>query len=262
MSDHIQPIADGFWNIRGSFKIAGLLDICTHASLVRLHSGKYVLLDAYTLDDKLLGEVQALTNGGRDIEALINLHPFHTVHVKRAHAQFPEAKLYGTERHVAKAADLPWQPERTDSAAFAALYADDFEFWIPDGVDFISADENVHFSSVLALHPATRTLHVDDTLMFTKIPLLSGVRFHPTLAKALKPEAGAADAFRQWAHRLADRCDDIDHLCAAHTRCFHVEEGDAPMSHRVRHALQQCEKVLKAHERTFGGTRAAPSPPA
>ena len=33
------------------------------------------------------------------------------------------------------------------------------------GVDFISDREVIHFSSVLALHRNSNTLHVDDTLM-------------------------------------------------------------------------------------------------
>jgi hypothetical protein len=53
MSEQIIKIADDFWNIRGEFKIGGIVNIGTHASLVRCASGKFVLLDAYTLNSAL-----------------------------------------------------------------------------------------------------------------------------------------------------------------------------------------------------------------
>ena len=69
------------------------------------------------------------------------------------------------------------------------MFEENFEFSIPRGVDFISANENVHFSSVLALHRASRTIHVDDTLMYVRLPLpmrVLGFRdllsFHPTIS--------------------------------------------------------------------------------
>ena len=46
LPSNVIEVAEGFWNIRGSFKIAGLYDLGTHASLVRRASGKLVLLDA------------------------------------------------------------------------------------------------------------------------------------------------------------------------------------------------------------------------
>jgi hypothetical protein len=64
MSEKIVKIADDFWNIRGEFKIGGLLNIGTQASLLRCASGKYVLLDAYTLNASLKVEVDALTSNG------------------------------------------------------------------------------------------------------------------------------------------------------------------------------------------------------
>jgi hypothetical protein len=42
-------------------------------------------------------------------------------------------------------------------------------------VDFISDNENHNFSSVLAYHLASKTLHVDDTLILLRLPGLRGV---------------------------------------------------------------------------------------
>ena len=91
MHTSILHVADGFWNIRGSFMIAGLLDVGTHLSLVRRRSGKFVFLDSYTLSDPVKRDLDAITNGGEDVEAILNVHPFHTVHVKAMHALYPNA---------------------------------------------------------------------------------------------------------------------------------------------------------------------------
>ncbi|NNC55581.1 MAG: hypothetical protein HKO07_07665, partial [Pseudomonadales bacterium] len=144
-------VADNFWNIRGSFKVGGVLDIGTQCSLVRLANGRFVFLDAYTLSDEVAAEVASLTDNGASIDAIINLHPFHTLHVAAMHERYPNAQLYGTRRHIERLPELPWQPELCESAELRAHFAEDFDFSIPAGVDFISANPNLHFSSVLAM---------------------------------------------------------------------------------------------------------------
>jgi hypothetical protein len=52
--------------------------------------------------------------------------------------------------------DLPWEKTRTEQIRLHEMFEENFEFSIPRGVDFISANENVDFSSVLALHRASR----------------------------------------------------------------------------------------------------------
>jgi hypothetical protein len=61
MSGQFIRVSEGFWNIRGSFKIAGVIDVGTQASLVRLTSGKFVLLDSYTLSGAVKRQVNELT---------------------------------------------------------------------------------------------------------------------------------------------------------------------------------------------------------
>lgn len=252
MADHIVDVADGFWNIRGSFKIAKVINIGTQASLVRLNSGRFVLLDSYALEGPIADRVMALTEGGEKLDAIINLHPFHTVFVKRVAAMFPNAKLYGTSRHHEKAPDLGWQPELTETEAFAALFADDFDFMVPRGVHFVPDDPSLHFASVLAFHRASHTLHVDDTLNWIPVPFASGLAFHPTLGKVLEDRADAAADFRTWAGELAQRCENVLHVCTAHTRMAPVSD-DPPggIALRVRKALQKVEKTLKKHEARF-----------
>lgn len=260
MHPSILNVADGFWNLRGSYKIAGLLDVGTHASLVRRRSGKLVFLDSYTLSEPVARDIDELTGGGRDVEAIVNVHPFHTVHVKAMHERYPHARLYGTSRHLARFPELPWEPTRTEDPETHALFADDFDFSIPRGVDLVSADERVHFSSVLVRHRATRTLHVDDTLMYLRLPLplrLLGLKdrtsFHPTLAKALEKRPGAASDFRAWARDIADRWGDAENLCTAHTATLTARENTgAPIKDRILKALQGVEKILRAHEQKHG----------
>ncbi|MEM7160525.1 MAG: hypothetical protein AAF799_47250 [Myxococcota bacterium] len=245
----IHEIADGFWNIRGSFKILGLLDVGTQASLVRLGSGGFVMLDSYTLEGPTADEVLRLTDGGKAVEAVINLHPFHTLHIEPMAKLFPNAKHYGTARHHSRFADMSWEPERTETAAFAALFADDFDFMVPRGVDFIPSNENLHFASVLAFHKPSATLHVDDTLNWMPFPLGNRLAFHPSLKGVLERRPGATADFRTWAEEFIARCDSVRQVCTAHAKLAPVAD-DPPggIAQRVREALGRVEKVLVAHE--------------
>jgi hypothetical protein len=259
MGDRLLQISDDFWNIRGSFKIAGLIDIGTQASLVRLENGKFVFLDSYTLDRDTAATVDELTRNGKDIAAVLNLHPFHTIHVEWMHQRYPKARHYGTARHLSRFPGLTWQPGLLEDPRTQAAFAADFEFSVPRGVDFIADDENLHFSSVLAYHPASRTIHVDDTFMYIRLPLLlrffgltDTFSFHLTLSKVLQKRPGAAQEFRDWATGLAEKWRDADNLCAAHTTTLLGAEEDASIHERILKALDKVESTLAAHERKYG----------
>jgi hypothetical protein len=258
MTDKILKISDDFWNIRGEFKVFGLLNIGTHASLVKRGNGKFVLLDAYTMQDDIKQQIDSLTNNGNDIEAIINLHPFHTVHVEQAHEDYPNALLYGTQRHIDKFPNLLWQAELSNSNEFATLFAEDFEFSVPRGVDFISKNEHLHFSSVLAYHKESKTIHVDDTLMYLQLPgLLSvlkspEVSFHMTLSRTLERRKGAADDFRLWVADLAEQWSDAKVLCAAHSSTLFIKNQSPSIAAMIMTALERVEITLKHHEKKFG----------
>jgi hypothetical protein len=251
MADHIVEISDEFWNIRGSFELAPLLDVGTQMSLVRRPSGRFVLLDSYTPRGPVLDKLLARTDDGRAIEAIVNLHPFHTVHVEAVARRFPHARLYGTCRHVERAPDLAWQPVRSEAPELAALFPE-LAFTVPPGVDFVPSDPKLHFASVLAFHPASRTLHVDDTLMHVPVPLFGGVVFHPTLSKVLQHRAGAVAEFRAWANALVERCGTVEHLCTAHARALARTPPEGNFGPAVRRALGKVEGKLRAHEQRFG----------
>jgi len=260
MANDIIRVSESFWNLRGSFKLAGIVDLGTQTSLVRRANGKFLFLDAYTLSESVLREVNARTHDGQDVEAIINVHPFHTMHVRAMHRTFPKARLYGTARHRSQLSDLPWESALVEDAATHALFAEDLEFSIPRGVDFISADENVHLSSALVLHRASRTLHVDDTFTYMRLPWplrmidpVGLLRVHMTLPKALERRAGAARDFRGWVEELAERCRDIDHLCAAHTSVLTATKTPGTsISDLLRKALSKAEGTLAAHEKRYG----------
>lgn len=260
MSESILKISDDFWNFRGSFKIGGVVDVGTQCSLVRLESGNWLLLDSYSLERKARNRVAELTNEGEAIEAILNVHPFHTMHVERMHELYPRAALYGTARHHARFPGLPWEKARTEDDELHEKFAADLQFSVPRGVDFIPEDENLHFSSVMVFHPASKTMHVDDTLNYLRLPSLmravglgDSVAFHPTLAKVLERRAGAAHEFQDWANDLINRWKGAENLCAAHTAALLARENSGASLHeRWKAALEKVENTLEAHRRKYG----------
>lgn len=253
MAERIVRMSESFWNIRGSFKVAGMVDIGTQASLARLSSGKFVMLDAYTFGKEVARELLEATSQGADVEAIVHLHPFHTLHVESVARLFPGAKLFGTARHKARAPQLAWEEVTTDEQAFHRLYAQDFEFSVPRGVEFIPQNEHLHFSSVLATHRESRTLHVDDTLTWNPLPLVGGLMFHPTLKQVLHRREGAAAEFREWAHELIEHCEQVEHLCTAHARALPPQRSQqTSIAQRVRAAYARVQKVVDAHEHKYG----------
>ena len=260
MATKILQISDDFWSIRGSFKVAVLIDIGTQSALIRQSNGRFIFLDSYSFDGPAKQQIDELTNHGENVDAVLNLHPFHTLHVEWMHAQYPHAKHYGTARHVSRFGHLNWQPLRTEDPALHQLYASLLDFSVPRGVEFISANEHVHFSSVLAYHRSSRSIYVDDTFMYIRLPLLlrwfglsDVLSFHPTLSKVLEKRRGATIEFSQWAEQLAQRWRDAENLCAAHTATLvgKDQRGDS-ISDRIINALGKVRSTLDNHEKKYG----------
>ena len=76
MSEQILKVSEGFWEMRGDFKIGGVINIGTQSSLVRRGSGKFVLLAAYTLRGTTKEQVDAYTNDGADIGGTFTVPAF------------------------------------------------------------------------------------------------------------------------------------------------------------------------------------------
>lgn len=258
MDNSIIKVADTFWNIRGSFKLGGRIDIGTQASLVKLATGNFVFLDAYAFDADQQETINSIIGGAR-VEAILNVHPFHTVNVERMHELYPHAKLYGTARHCNRFPHLPWESDYTEHDALHEKYRDDLQFSVPRGVEFISDNENVHFSSVLVFHPESGAIHVDDTFGYAELPgWLPGlgakglVSLHPTLPLALEKRAGAAREFREWAQTLFSDWGAATTLCAAHSALLQVEAGEPSLQTRLKRALMVNEPILRAHQMLYG----------
>ena len=257
MTERITDHGNGFHAIRGEFRVLGLLNVATQCSLVRMSDGDFVFLDSYTLPPDIRSEVDRLTDNGRKVRAIINLHPFHTVHCKWMHEAFPQAKLYGLHRHTQQWPDLPWEDTYCDAEDFEAVFGGEFAFSVPEGTRLVCEDETVHFASVLAFHHASRTIHVDDTLSrfdmpfpLSIMPLSGRVDFHPTLGKALEKRAGAANAFREWAIALGIDWADARRIVMAHNSSIEIGEGDFPDI--IGAALGRVADTLEKHRQTYG----------
>lgn len=257
MSGDVIDCGDGFWSIRGDFKIGGMVNVGTQCALVRRTDGSFLFLDSYTLPDRTMAEVERITGGRQTVSAIINLHPFHTLHCEWMREAFPAATLYGTRRHHSKWPALPWATEQCESGALAPIFGGTFDFSLPRGVALVCADETVHFSSVLAYHRASRTIYVDDTLSYLSapfplslLPITGRLDFHMTLAKALEPRAAAADEFRDWAIEIGTDWADAARVATAHNTLLAIKPGSFP--ELIGAALGRVAPVLDAHRRKHG----------
>lgn len=167
----------------------GILDIGNQCALVKLQSGRFILLDSYTLTGAVRKQVMALTNDGQDIEAVLNVHPFHTVHCAQVAKDFPQATFYGSSRHPKQVPEVQWADDLVESDAVAQRYPE-LEFSLPQGIYYISPDESVHAGSLLVFHPASQSIYVDDTFEISPSKLFDAVLpelgLHPTTKKRLK----------------------------------------------------------------------------
>ncbi|PXW77534.1 hypothetical protein C7451_10427 [Blastomonas natatoria] len=253
----MRQLHQDYWNFRGSFKIARIVDIGTHMSLVRRGNGRFLALDSYELDDDDRARLLELTDNGRLVDAILNVHPFHTLHCPALADTLPGVRLIGTRRHLAQLPGLNWDERVIEDASTQAEFADDLSFSIPAGVDFISDDEKVHVASVLVRHRASGIVHVDDTINVLAPPeLLSAIlpeqklRFHPMLAKALEQRSGAADDYARWAESLSREWSDTPFVCAAHSTVRELPPGG--WQAEILAALDDVESTLAKHRAAHG----------
>lgn len=256
MAERLIDLGNGFWNIRGNLRIGGVVNVGTHCSLVQLSPGRFAFLDSYGFGGDIARQVMTLTDQGHAVDAILNLHPFHTLHCKTMHDMFPQAQLYGSDRHRRKWPDLPWQPDAVESPQVAERFSA-LSFSLPDGIDYICQNERVHAGSLLVYHPASGSLHVDDTLNVLPIPGLvrrllglPRLSFHPTLKQALQDRPGAARDFRNWALRIAQEWRDVRTVCAAHSATLAIAPGS--FRDHIAQALARAEPALKRAEAKRG----------
>jgi len=227
---NLVPIGQNFWNIRASFKfMGGLVDIGTHMSIIKLSTGKYLIFDTVPMNDDLKLELDALVGeigGGNRIEGVVATHPFHTLAFPAFHKAFPNVPYYGTPRHIKKLPDIPWAGDVND-IAIRKKWEPDVYMRIPDGAEFVNPVPEVsnHFSSLWIFHPESKTLHIDDTIMFWGNPevllRLAGkkkglMELHISLSgPGLLQQADAPEKFKKWTEAVIKDWD-FDNICCAH----------------------------------------------
>ena len=253
----MRQLAENFWNIRGTQRVAGVLDVGTHMSVVRRNDGRFVLIDAAPLDDAGRSALLALTDGGALVDVVMHVHPFHTLHVEAMHRLFPSAALHGTARHRQQAPALPWSQAPVEEWGEAHPLDDLFDLSVPEGVDFVCPDERVHVASVLVRHRPSAIVHVDDTLNVLAAPGAPGrwlpqstLRMHPMLGRALRPAPGAADAYAAWARSLAVRWGGTRIVCAAHSAVRYLPAGGFALE--MQCALARVSRTLRRHRARYG----------
>jgi len=208
-------IGPGFWNVRQSFYIDGV-DIGTQMSLIQLKSGNFLVLDTVGLSPELLGDINSLTQNGKLIQAVIATHPFHTTYFPSFYQQFPNVPFFGTPRHLIIEPQIPWAGSMWDCAN-RQKWLPEVHMRIPRGSEFVNpqpADSN-HFSGIHVFHVASKTIHVDDTVIVDE-PFAGDMVFHPSLVTVgLYHIPESPTAFKNWVQNYIDQWD-FDTICAAH----------------------------------------------
>lgn len=254
---HLREIGPGFWNLRGHFKVlAGLIDIGTQMSILRLSTGKFLLIDTVVLSAPEKAEIDRLTGNGANIEAVVATHPFHTLAFRGFYKEYPGVPYYGTPRHLRNIPEIPWVGHVQDCDV-RTKWSPDVEMRIPAGAEFNAPvpEANNHFSCCFVFHRASHTLHVDDTIMVGEHPgllqKLAGFRhgdmsFHPSIkGPGLYPTPEAPFLFKEFIQGVI-RDWDFDHIAAAHMGC---KIGDArPVLQSV---LDKAEPLFKKLSERF-----------
>jgi len=222
---HIQEIGTGFYNVRASFpKIGGLVDIGTHMSIIKLESGKFLVIDTVPLKPSLKTEIDNLTENGNNIEAVVGTHPFHTLAFPAFYDAYPNVPYYGTPRHLRKVKEIPWVGSIKDNLN---KWDPEVQMRIPEGAEFNDPQPESynHFNSVWVYSPKARTVHVDDTINYFGNPpflvKLAGkkkgqMEFHDSIkGPALYKTSEAPDIFKNWVLKVIQDWD-FDNMCCAH----------------------------------------------
>eukprot|EP00428_Durinskia_dybowskii_P078820 CAMPEP_0170362586 /NCGR_PEP_ID=MMETSP0117_2-20130122/4410_1 /TAXON_ID=400756 /ORGANISM="Durinskia baltica, Strain CSIRO CS-38" /LENGTH=177 /DNA_ID=CAMNT_0010617011 /DNA_START=269 /DNA_END=802 /DNA_ORIENTATION=+ len=136
--------------------------------------------------------------------------------------KFPGLRYIGTPRHIKKGMGVTWEDSVLNH--LHDWENDGVYMRIPDGADFENPAENNHFSSVHVFHSESRTIHIDDTILYFDNPpcVLSCLgKKHGTmefwdLNGGLQEKEAAAAQFKAWVQKFIEDWD-FDNICTAHT---------------------------------------------
>lgn len=249
-------IAPGFWHLRVPFYVGKgplKLDISNHMSVCQLSSGAFVCIDAVQLSSSAKAELDQITDNGQLLVAVVTTHPFHTSYIEALHELYPSSatrKWFGCPRHLRKFPNISWAGDLNTCQARNALEPD-IAMQIPAGMEFVDpqpASTN-HAATVFVLHRPSKTLFVDDCLMYFDKPSTlmriagksaGSLHFHSMLMnQSLYPTAEAPIEFQSWLTKLLEDWQ-FDHLVAAHIgNCYCDAHG------KVQKCLTAAEGKLR-----------------
>ena len=223
----IVEIGPGFYNIRANFyyDCTGIINFGTHMSIIKLDSGRFVIIDTVGIDNDLKAEIDTLTQNGQLIEAVIATHPFHTTYFPAFYKLYPQLKYIGTPRHLRIQPEIKWATDVSQDYVLR-MFEPEINMRIADGSEFVNPDPDNHFNNVFVYHPKSKTLHCDDTLMYFNNPgclfgCCGGVKantiyMHLALTTVgLKPDVEAPNEFKRWIFKMMDDWD-FENLVVAH----------------------------------------------
>eukprot|EP00640_Fibrocapsa_japonica_P003302 CAMPEP_0113938906 /NCGR_PEP_ID=MMETSP1339-20121228/5316_1 /TAXON_ID=94617 /ORGANISM="Fibrocapsa japonica" /LENGTH=311 /DNA_ID=CAMNT_0000942235 /DNA_START=71 /DNA_END=1006 /DNA_ORIENTATION=- /assembly_acc=CAM_ASM_000762 len=236
-----EEINPGFFRVAVKFPMAmGMIDIGSHMGLIRLDSGKFVAID--TVDPnasipfngsagEIKHDIDLLTENGTLLEAVIATHPYHTLYFPPFYQLYPDAKYYGTPRHLRVQTDIPWVGSVAD-AAVLALYEPEIQMRIPptgsSEFDNPLPPASNHFSNAFVLSHGV--LFNDDLLMYLENPkkrigfiasVLAGLKhdsllFHISMYKVgLRHTPDSAPKLIVWLEQLLEDWD-FEVIASAH----------------------------------------------
>jgi hypothetical protein len=208
----------------------GLINVNTQMGMIRLTSGKFLLLSACALSPLARSQLLHLTNQGALVEAVVATHPFHTLAFAKLREVLPNAPFYGTPRHLRNFPQLNWSGDISDRKNID-LWAPEVEFRVCGrnaGVEFdspVPPQEN-HVGSVIAFHRESKTIFCDDTIQYAVNPgtilqfggFKPGVmRFHSSLEKpfGFLPYENSSQLFQRFISGIITDWD-FSNICCAH----------------------------------------------
>ena len=252
----IHEIGRGFFNVTAPFVFFGALDIRTHMNFCRLSNGRFLVIDTVEVTPELKVEIDHLTDNGQLMEAVVATHPFHTLFFPAFHALYPNVPMYGTPRHLRNQPTIPWAGD-VSKPEVLNKWNPEIEMSVTLGTNFENPGDNARLASVFVFHRASRTVHVDDTIMYIDRPscLLrcccvpaNSMSFHLSFTgDGLLPTAEAPHDFKRWLETVVLNWD-FDNLV-----CAHMGNKIGGAKAKLRHVLESSEadivKLSNKHAR-------------
>jgi len=250
-------VGPGFYNVRSRFKLKGIVDIGTQMSFIRLSTGKFLVIDTVPLTDTLKLEIDQLTDGGNNMEAVLCTHPFHTLAIGDFYKTYPNTQYYGCPRHLRRLNVIPWTGDLNDEE-IRKKWEPEVQMRIPSGAEFVNPlpEEYNHFICVWVYAVAARVIHVDDTINYFSNPStimkIVGkkpglMEFHPSMAgPGLHPTPEAPREFQAWMQQILKDWDFDTMVCA------HIGNKIGGAKEALRETLEDAESTfahLEKHNR-------------